>query len=380
MVSENYTTPKLEAWLNRLGPDTARVYNTIFTNFVKWVRENGGEFKDYSPEDFVEFQMEVTNSHRYKIVDLIQGYITSIEGRAGYKRKIRSTLRSFFLHNRCELPKDPSFIIRGDEQRVIGILTIEEIKTLILRCNPAYQAIFLSMFQGGMGLAELEYWNLNGYSLLMEQLKTNPDIIKIDLPGRKLARFERPYYTLLGPDAINVIRNWLEIRSPEATAIFTNKYGDPMTKNAISMYWRRHLRELGMITKKYNNDKSNRYGKNPHELRTLFRSQWEKTPAKISVAEYLMGHVVDPLDYNQAFKDEAWTRKQYELALTMLQIITSGQPFGMVEAGEIEKLKAENEELREKLERQDQDLRREIEDLKRMFYERLKPSNSTARS
>lgn len=346
MASEKFNTPKVEVWLGRLGPDTARVNGTIFNNFMRWVRVKGGEFKDYTPEDFIAYQMEATNSQRYKIVDLLQRFINSEERRAGYKRKIRSTIRSFFAHSRCELPKDPRFIIRGDEQRVIGTLTLEEVKTLILRCNPAYQAIFLSMFQGGMGLAEVEYWSNNGYEELEEQLSDKKvGVIRVSLPGRKKARNERPYYTLLGSDAIDAIRGWLEIRPSEAEAIFTNKYGGPITKNAIGLYWRRHLRDLGMITKKYNNDKSNRYGKNPHELRTLFRSQWEKTPAKISVAEYLMGHQVDPLDYNQAFKDEAWTRKQYELALPMIQIMSSGQPFGRVEAGEIEKLQARIKEL-----------------------------------
>ena len=361
MASERFNTPKVEAWLGRLGPDTARVYESIFTNFMKWVRENGGEFKDYTPEDFIEFQMEATNSQRYKIVDLLQGYINSIEGRAGYKRKVRSTIRSFFLHNRCELPKDPSFIIRGDIQRVIGTLTLEEFKTLILRCNPAYQAMFLSMFQGGMGLAEVEYWNLNGYSSLMEQLKTDPDIVRIDLPGRKRARFERPYYTLIGSDAINAIRGWLEIRPPDAEAIFTNKFERPINNKTAQGYWRRHLRDLGIMSKKYTDDKSNRYGKNPHELRTLFRSQWEKAPAKVSVAEYLMGHVVDPLDYNQAFKDETWTRKQYELALPMLQIISSGSPFGRVDLDQVKKLKMENEKFRKAI----QDMQTEVNDRER---------------
>lgn len=364
MEHENLVTPKVKSWLSRLGVDTARVYETVFTNFMKWVRVEGGEFKDYSPEDFVEFQMEATNSHRYKVVDLLQNFINSEKRRAGYKRKIRSTIRSFFAHSRCELPKDPRFIIRGDEQRVIGTLTIEEVKTMILRCNPVYQAIFLSMLQGGMGISEVEYWSNNGYEELDQQLDDKKvGVIRVSLPGRKKAKNERPYYTLLGSDAIDAIRGWLEKRPENAEAIFTNKYGGPITKNAISLYWRRHLRDLGIITKKYNNDKSNRYGKNPHELRTLFRSQWEMTPAKMSVAEYLMGHQVDPLDYNQAFRNEAWTRKQYDLALPMLQIISSGRPFGQVGEDELEKLRSENRDLQKQIENAQSTQDQRIEDL-----------------
>ncbi len=77
-------------------------------------------------------------------------------------------------------------------------------------------------------------------------------------------------------------------------------------------------------------------GKNLHELRDVFRSQWEKSPAKASVAEFLMGHVVDPLEYNKAHYDRKWVRKEYLNALPMLQLMSSGRPFGQVEEEKLE--------------------------------------------
>jgi integrase len=347
----------------------------------------------------IEHQDEAVNSHRYEMVDLMQGFINSLEGRrAGYKRKVRSTIRSFFAHNRTELPKDPRFIIRTDVQRVVGTLTLDEARRVILAVNPAYKAIFLSMLQGGMGKAEFEYWNLNGWESLKKQLRDDPRVIRVDLPGRKKARNIRPYFTLLGGDASEAIRNWLQHRpekiptyhsddmrkDPEKrrilkeelnTAIFTNKYHTPILADAAAVYWTRFCKRLGIVPKEEGASRGSRYGKNLHELRTLFRSQWEKAPnIKVSVAEYLMGHEVDPLDYNQAFRDEDWTRKEYLKALPMLQIISSGKPFGQVQEdevvhlnGRIKDLEAEVDQLRSNKNTEVASLRRDVAELRAML-------------
>jgi len=68
--------------------------------------------------------------------------------------------------------------------------------------------------------------------------------------------------------------------------------------------------------------------------------------AKASVAEYMMGHKVDPLEYNKAHRDEAWTKKEYVKALPMLQIMSSGRPFGLVEEEEVDILKQEIREIK----------------------------------
>ena len=96
---------------------------------------------------------------------------------------------------------------------------------------------------------------------------------------------------------------------------------------------------------------THRYGKNPHEIRDVFRSLWEKTPAKGSVAEFMMGHTVDPLFYNKAFRDEDWVMEQYNLALPMLQIMSSDTPFGRVNGKTVTELLERIEQLEKKLRR-----------------------------
>ena len=80
-------SPAVDKWLNRLAPSTARVNGWIFNAFLRWLKVNGGEFADYTPDDLVNYQEEATNRHRYKILEVIQTFVSQHEGRAGYKEK-----------------------------------------------------------------------------------------------------------------------------------------------------------------------------------------------------------------------------------------------------------------------------------------------------
>ena len=81
-------------------------------------------------------------------------------------------------------------------------------------------------------------------------------------------------------------------------------------------------------------------------MRSLFRSQWEKSPANKSVGEYMMGHTVDPLEYNKAFKDKKWVHGELRKALPMLNIMSSTRPFGLVKESEFS---SNQEQLEENL-------------------------------
>lgn len=355
----------LDWWLSRLAPATAVTYGYILRRFMKWLRENGGEFSEMSPDDLVNYQREAVYDDKFKILDLIQKYVSSRKARVSTKRAIYSTLRSFFLHNRAELPRDTSFIIRSGTPPVEGTLSVEDIRDIVLISNPAYRAAFLSIFQGGMDLSSFLYWNLNGWDSLKEDLKNDPDVIKIWLPGRKKFKNIKPFYTFIGPDTIKAIRTYLPYRDKAReifdkverkrrqkaqekestykeiefkTAIFYNQFGRPIGRY-IREYWFHQTLRLGLVKQKRNSRLDNRYGKNIHETRDVFRSQCEKSPAKGSVAEFVMGHQVDPLEYNKAFRDERWTMKEYKKALPMLQIMSSGRPFGLVEEEEVDAIR-----------------------------------------
>ena len=315
-------------WLGRLGEGSRRSYEPQFTRFMDFVRVNGGPFKEMGADELIEFQKNVDNGSRYEILDLVQRYIGSKHGRLSSKKTTYAIIRSFFAHNRAELPKDPSFIMRGDVEKVVGKLKIEDIRDMVLSSNKCYRAIFLTMFQGGMDTASLLYWSENGLESLKEQLRGDPETIKIDLPGRKKRRNSAPFHTYIGVDAIKELREWLKVRPEGHSSIFITKQGAPVSSKSLKMYWLQHLEKNGFIER--GGDSSKRYGMNLHEMRDVFRSQWEKSPAKGSVAEFMMGHQVDPLEYNKAHRDEDWTREQYLLALPMFEIMSTSRPYGLI--------------------------------------------------
>ena len=339
-------------WLGRLSAGSLRSYRPTFNRFLTYVRESGGPFGEMTPDDLIKYQRDSDNGNNYEILDLIQGWIGTMEARQSSKATAYAIIKSFFNHNRVALPEDPSFIIRGDRERVVGRLTIENIRDMALSASRCYRAIFISIFQGGMDTASMIYWSENGLESLKKQLRDDPEIIKINLPGRKKRRNKEPFYTLIGQDAIEALKAWMEVRPSGHQQIFlTQAFEDkengirkPVSYKSVRMYWLKHLEKIGLINRN-GGSRSTRYGLNLHEIRDVFRSQWEKSPSKGSVAEFMMGHVVDPLEYNKAYRDDKWTRQEYKKALPLLQIMSSSRPYGKVEEEEVDALRERISEL-----------------------------------
>jgi len=333
----------VEKWMEGLGESTKRTHRWHLESFLKWVSEREGPLRGMGPDQLIELQKA---NRDYAILDEIQSYVNGLKTRHGSKKTAYAALRSFFASNRAELPKDPRFTIRSDREPVNGDLTPEQIKKILDGSNPMYRAIFLSMFQGALDLSGFEHWNLKGWPELREQLDRGDRIVKIMLPGRKKRRNVLAFYTLIGPDAVDAVNQYLPERPLNGSAIFYNKDGDPIKKNAVRLYWLRHLERMGLIKRAMGEGpsaRSRRYGKNLHELRDVFRSQWTMTEAKPSVGEFMMGHDVDKSFYDKAYRNVDWVKDEYKKALPMLQIWSKVSPFGYADRGEVERLQAELE-------------------------------------
>jgi hypothetical protein len=301
-----------------------------------WLQSSGSKFAKHNPDQLIEFQIESNGRGRNEILDEVQNFILSLKGRTQTKKTAMSNIRSFFIHNRASLPEDPSFKVKGDEPKVVGKLSPENVRDMLLSCNEVFQAVFSCMFQAGMDQESFIYWNQNGLSDLKRQLKEDSDVIKIDLPGRKMKRNEAPFYTFIGPDAINTVRNYFEVRPKNADAIFLDQSKTPISKSGMQSYWARHLRKLGFIPRN-KGSLSSRYGMNLHELRDVFRTLWAKSPAKPEVAEYLMGHTTDKLGYDKSNLDVHWTRVEYLKAVPWLNILSSTRAFGVIDEFEVDR-------------------------------------------
>jgi len=226
------------------------------------------------------------------------------------------------MHNRASLPQDRSFRVRAERPKNVADLSVGDFRRVLDSSNECYRAVFLCMFQGGMGGGEVEHWSNQGWLGLARSLELRNNPIRVDLPGRKQGRNVRPFYTFIGRDAIDAIAVWLRMRPDDAETIFTNQFEEPITRKAIRNYWTRKLHRLGLIVKPQPWIKGYRYGKNPHELRDLFRSRWQKSGRAPEAAEFFMGHVIDPNEYNKAFMDENYARMEYRRAEKWLNILS----------------------------------------------------------
>jgi len=349
----------------RLTPVTAKQYRTHLRHFREYIEAQGSPLADLSFDEWVSYQR--ADPYNYDILDLAQAWIMTIGSSAGYRRKALSAVKSFFLHNRVELPKDPGFRIRADRPRVPGTLSTDELKMIVTKSNPMYRAIFLSMFQGGLGRAEFIHWNLTGLESVREQISKSSRFLRIDLPGRKRMRNITPYFSIIGRDAISALKTYLQDHRPasESGAIFISQYKTPVNDSALANYWMRHVRSLGYVPPAQTGRRRTgiRYGKNLHELRDLFRTRWEKSPAKGLTAEYLMGHVVDPLEYNKAFRDFDYVVSEYVKAERWLNILSDNPE--VVPRAELELVRADQIQLKEDQSLQIQQLTKSLNDLQK---------------
>lgn len=105
-LGEGWT--KVEHWLSRLSPNTYGTNLRTFKLWMKWIRQSKTKFAKSTPDELIEYQQQTDNGTRYDILDqIVQPFIIHKRGRIGYKVKLYTTARSFFAHNRAELPKDP---------------------------------------------------------------------------------------------------------------------------------------------------------------------------------------------------------------------------------------------------------------------------------
>ena len=348
----------VERWIDRLSPDSERTNRFILTNFIEYLRQGGGKFSTYTPDDLVEYQKNArSNGEEFEILDEVQRYINSLKDlRLSSLETYYAIIKSFFAHNRAELPRDRKFKPRSEIAPVRGLLAPEEIRDMVLSSKPRYRAVFLSMFQGGMGQEEWEYWNLNGWEATKRQLDDKVSPLKIDLPGRKMLKHKKPYYTFIGSDAIDALRHYVEhVRPDRDDAIFFDQYGKPMTKTAVREYWRRQSYKMGLVilnkTKDLREMARTRHGKGLHEMRDTFRTLWSKAGALPFVGEFIMGHDIDPLNYDKSSVDVDFYRDAYVQAEDMLNLMSSDRAYGKVDIDQVKKQAIEIEELKTTIQR-----------------------------
>jgi len=336
-------SPVVQRYMGRLSPGGQRnaLYNIHY--FIEWVGLSPSKFSENDIDELVEYQKKANNGERYEILDLLIDWVNSKALRASSQKTRYNQIRGLFKANRAELPTD-TISFKSDKPKVVGTLSPENVRDIVLSSNETYGAMYLCMFTAGMGQEEFIYWNTHGVEQLRTDLRSDPEYIKVQMIGRKANKNVKNYYTLISGDALEYLKRYISVKGLSKRAIFVNQFGDPITKKALYDYWLRKIKALGLFKK--GEDLRVRSGVNPHEMRDLFRTQWEKSPGTGSVAEFLMGHTVDELGYNKAHRDVNWVYSEYRKALPLLNIMTGSRPYGQVDETEVEKLSMQLEEAK----------------------------------
>ncbi|MFA9496681.1 MAG: hypothetical protein ACERKS_12280, partial [Candidatus Bathyarchaeota archaeon] len=69
MSLEEYATVK--HWTSNLASSTSKVNLYIMNNWLAWMKENSSKFRDFTPDDFIEFQRNSTRDNEFEILDVI---------------------------------------------------------------------------------------------------------------------------------------------------------------------------------------------------------------------------------------------------------------------------------------------------------------------
>ena len=223
-------------------------------------------------------------------------------------------------------------------------------------------------------VGEFFYINTHHARKIFDAVRKHEDLIRLPMPGRKHQKNKKPYYTFIGGDAIDCLRTYFRSQGwIRDSVLFRNAHGHPMKRHNLQNYLKRKAFETGLIkrktpnclkcgretvrkvfspydsgvrqtqicyvcvncqkknfTKEYDRDSSDfggiRYRIRWHELRDLFKTEMHRASVYAGVdrgvADFFMGHEIDPLKYDKIMRDRKFAEEQYRKALPFLNILS----------------------------------------------------------
>jgi hypothetical protein len=285
------------------------------------------EWRDVSPERLLEFQENANGRGRYRLLDLIEKFVREKGGTRNTMRLRCNVLRSFFLHNRCELPRDKFDVGPGTREPVRGNLDVSKIRRIIEVAKIRDRAIFLTIRMGLMDVQRFTYFNEKcGYALYQHiQQKGVEKPFRVDFPSGRKKNYQA-YYTFIGHDALEAWRTYFEKeRGPvkkNEPLIFGQGSKGPIQKDSIRVLFQSLTQRAGLRGKQ---DRG-RLGINLHEFRDVGRSYLQLAKGEgldETCAEFWMGHKIDPLGYNKFTQlSPGYVEKNYQIAEKYLNILS----------------------------------------------------------
>ena len=343
-INEN---PEVEEWLGSVTLPTAKNYALRFKAFHDWLTAAGG-FKGYTPSQILDFQDRATGRARVKIANRLGVFCKELGGelRPATVRGYYMAVRSFFAYHGCALSKRGFSLPDNHKEPTPQLLNRDGLIKIIAAAKLRDKAIYTIAFQGAMGWREFDQFN-RAWDQIAPQFEGGAEHIIVKLTARKRRRgLTNGFFTIVGRDGVALLREYLKVRGSPASGepIFIRTHGGKGDDPAIAARtYRKNLetlaRRVGLI--KQGDD---RHGYGPHQVRDVFRTQWQLTAADGDVAEFMMGHQVDPNKYLKFSKVPSYCVEEYKKAEGRLSLVSIPDP-GLVSADEVAALKGRVAEL-----------------------------------
>jgi hypothetical protein len=340
-------------WLGRLDPETRGPDRTNLERFMRWVHRQPG-WETASPRDLLVRHLE--SEDPYVLLDLVQSYINSLILRKNSKRKTYSALRSFFAHNRCALPQDIGFRIRGDRPPVEARLSVNDVTAACHAAGIRNRSVILFKWQSFLDNERLIYASRNCAEQVVKQIQMEIHPVRVDLPGRKSGEndSEGRFYTFIGKDTIDALTTYFEEERGwprPGQPIWTQTLDSTrlLTKASLEAMWLRLFRHMGKIPRR-KGPLGARYGYNLHELRdvatTYLHVQAKAQGLDMDCVKLWCGQVgeIDPLKYDKFYKEADYVRNQYLIAEKHMNLISNPNPTSLNEK-EVKSMQQKIDEL-----------------------------------
>lgn len=293
----------MKDWLERVDASTRSPYRSRLRDWLAWLWRLP-EWSGKLPSQLLEFQENAKGRERFRLVDLMTRRVQEKGGTYNGMLGHLSVLRSFFKHNRVELPGLGGWRPRPTKEPVQGRLNVAQVTEIITHANLRDTAIFLTMFQGLMDLERFTEFNRKYAAALVDHLRHRSvdEPFRIDFLGGRKGNHRR-FYTYIYDDALKAWQNYFELQRgwpKEGEPIALSIQHTAPTKNAIRSSFDTITRRLRLRPEL---PKGQMTGVSPHEaFRDVVRSLLQTAKKKgfdPTCAEFWMGHRVDPYNYNK---------------------------------------------------------------------------------
>jgi len=302
--------PPVGNWLGRLTTsETRNVFGQAFEVFCIWSQKTPNQLLDMRREDLK------SPNDGFRTLELAEQFILKGEypdrrkGRQGKIVKVAETcrarrelyltaIRSFFAHNRLELPRDKTFKI-AESDNVPQRETFMDLETAekIIGClKEPYRTLATAALYAGLGRKEALSLN-RMWPTIEKQLRDEKDPVRVDFAKRKSN--PRPYFTFL-PAKLLKPHLGKEIPFGVYTKHSTTKRLRPMNESDLLVAWTCAKKRADVTGKQ-----------TFHMLRDLLVTSFYRIGADVTTAQFLTGHGVDSNQYLQIMKSPERPEKEW---------------------------------------------------------------------